>query len=88
MTMQSLRRQFRRSAWLVCLSLALPLTGLAQTDAPPDPNVKATDAPSSGQVPDAVMKKLCELVHEGRYAEAQQLTAGMLLAFPRRSTPY
>jgi hypothetical protein len=28
------------------------------------------------------MKKLSDLVHAGRYAEAQQLTAGLLLAYP------
>jgi len=36
----------------------------------------------TGQAPDDVMKKLSDLVHAGKYAEAQQLTAGLLLAYP------
>src|SRR5271154_6087087 len=36
----------------------------------------------AGQAPDDVMKKLSELVHAGKYAEAQQLTSGLLLAYP------
>jgi hypothetical protein len=28
------------------------------------------------------MKKLSDLVHAGKYTEAQQLTAALLLAFP------
>jgi hypothetical protein len=77
-----MRHQVSRLAWLVCFSLALSITGSAQSKAPADPNAKAADAPTSGQAPDAVMKKLSELVNAGKYAEAQQLTAGMLLAFP------
>jgi hypothetical protein len=82
MTMQCLRRQLRPSAWLVCLSLALPLTGLAQTHEPPDPNAAAAKTAPTGQAPVEVMKKLSDLVHAGKYAEAQQLTAGLLLAYP------
>jgi len=80
--MQSFRQQLSRLTWLVCISLALSVTTLAQSDAPVDSNAKAADAATSGQAPDAVMKKLTELVHAGKYAEAQQLTAGMLLVFP------
>jgi len=37
---------------------------------------------SLGQAPDDVIKKLSDLVHDGKYAEAQQLAAGLLLAYP------
>lgn len=36
----------------------------------------------AGQAPDAATAKISELVHAGRYAEAQQLTAGLLIAYP------
>jgi hypothetical protein len=36
----------------------------------------------AAQAPDDVMKKLSDLVHAGKYSEAQQLTAGLLLAYP------
>jgi hypothetical protein len=36
----------------------------------------------TGQAPDDATRKLTELVHAGKYAEAQQLTAGLLIAYP------
>lgn len=41
----------------------------------------ASPAPE-GQAPNDATKKLTELVHAGKYAEAQQLTAGLLIAYP------
>ncbi|MGB8583121.1 MAG: thioredoxin domain-containing protein [Candidatus Sulfotelmatobacter sp.] len=41
----------------------------------------ATPAPV-GLAPDDATAKLTELVHAGKYAEAQQLTAGLLIAYP------
>ena len=35
-----------------------------------------------GQAPSDIMKKLSDLVHVGKYVEAQQLTSGLLLAYP------
>ena len=80
--MRPFYHQLTQLTCLICISLTLALTGSAQSKAPADPNAKAADAPTSGQAPDAVMKKLSELVNASKYAEAQQLTAGMLLAFP------
>jgi hypothetical protein len=61
----------------VCLSLAQQLN-----NAPADTNsVTANPIPSS-QAPDDVIKKLSDLTHAGKYPEAQQLTAGLLLAYP------
>jgi hypothetical protein len=36
----------------------------------------------SGQAPEQATRKITELVHAGRYAEAQQLTSGLLVAYP------
>jgi hypothetical protein len=41
-----------------------------------------TNPTAANPAPDDVMKKLSELVRAGKYAEAQQLTAALLLAFP------
>ncbi len=71
-----------------CLALTLVLTRLAplhaQTKASGPADVKSTaaNAAPSDLAPDEVMKKLSDLVHAGKYAEAQQLTTGLLLAFP------
>jgi hypothetical protein len=56
----------------------------AQTAESGGADSKSTTANPSvtGQAPDEVMKKLTDLVHAGKYAEAQQLTAGLLLAYP------
>lgn len=36
----------------------------------------------AGQAPDELIKKLSDLVHAGKYMEAEQFTAGLLVAFP------
>jgi hypothetical protein len=82
MIMQSFRQQLRRLTWLVCFSLALPFTGLAQTSAPADTNATAANAAPASRAPDDVMKRLSDLVHAGKYTEAQQLTTGLLAAYP------
>jgi len=82
MIMQSFRHQLRRLIWLVCFSLTLPLTGLAQTSAPTQGNATTANVPPTGQALDDVMKKLSDLVHAGKYTEAQGLTTGLLLAYP------
>ncbi len=80
--MQSSRYHLRRLTWLVCISVALPLAGLAQTSAPADGKATATNTTPVGQAPDEVMKKLSDLVHAGKYAEAQQTVTGLLLLYP------
>jgi len=64
---------------LICLPRLHAQTG---PGAPAGSKATATDAAPAGQAPDDVMKKLSDLVHAGKYAEAQQLTAGLLLAYP------
>jgi hypothetical protein len=56
-------------------------TGSADSNETPANKGSANKTPA-GQAPDEVMKKLSDLVHAGRHAEAQQLTAGLLLAYP------
>jgi hypothetical protein len=64
--------------------VATVLPSLAQVTALAVPNGNAMPATAvpADQAPDSVMKKLSDLVHAGKYAEAQQLTAGLLLAYP------
>jgi len=45
-------------------------------------NVTQANASPSAQAPDDATKKITDLVHAGRYAEAQQLTTGLLVAYP------
>jgi hypothetical protein len=52
------------------------------TNRPPDPNAKAANAQLPGQAPDEMTKKISELVHAGKYGEAQHLTTGVLVAYP------
>lgn len=66
----------------------------APEDQTPDAQAPVAQAPSdaaaapaqtggdAGQAPDAATKKISELVHAGKYADAQQLTTGLLLAYP------
>jgi heme-degrading monooxygenase HmoA len=56
----------------------------AQTQTPPrntgEGSPAATTAPN--QAPDEATRKISELVHAGKFAEAQQLTIGLLVAYP------
>jgi hypothetical protein len=67
--------------FLVVTSL-LPLHAQTATNAPADSNAPATTPTPATQAPDDVTNKITELVHSGKYAEAQQLTTGLLLAYP------
>ena len=49
--------------------------------APSDPTA-APAAPAAGQASDEMTKKITDLVNAGKYAEAQALTAGLLVAYP------
>jgi hypothetical protein len=69
---------------LRCLFPALLLSfssrSLLYAQAPDNPPVQTS--PGTGQAPEEVMKRLAELVHSGKFAEAQQLTTGLLMAYP------
>jgi hypothetical protein len=75
----------------IILGLLLTLIAPARTLAQGNSGVASasTDAPQAAgnpasikRAPDDVIQKLSELVHAGRYAEAQRVTAGLLLSYP------
>ena len=67
---------------LLLALICLPPLRAQTTTAPADSNATAASPASSGQAPDDVTNKITELVHDGKYAEAQGLTTGLLLAYP------
>src|SRR5579863_6879042 len=75
----------KKRSMFFSLGLTLVLTvvtpGRAQT-APADANGTVTDPLPAGQAPDEATRKITELVHAGNYSEAQQLTIGLLVAYP------
>jgi hypothetical protein len=66
---------------LICLSLLTPSL-FGQTNTAADTNSVAASPVPVSQASDDVVKKLSNLVHDGKYAEAQQLASGLLLAYP------
>jgi hypothetical protein len=60
----------------------MPESGLPAN--PPSTNnaAPAVSATPSGQAPEEMTRKISELVHAGKYTEAQQLTNGLLIAYP------
>jgi hypothetical protein len=69
---------------LFICGLFLVLGGLASLraqTAPGDSNA-APSTPGAAQAPDDVTKKITNLVNAGQYTEAQQLTTGLLVAYP------
>lgn len=63
---------------LICIS---PVHAQEVTNAPADTNATAATPASAAQAPDDVTNKITDLVHAGKYAEAQGLTTGLLLAY-------
>jgi hypothetical protein len=68
--------------WLLTLMIFPALRAQTATEAPADSNATAAKAAPSAQAPADATKKITELVHAGKYAEAQQLTTGLLILFP------
>jgi hypothetical protein len=64
------------------LGLCLSLACLASLHAQMAANANAANPASAGQAPEGVTDKITALVHAGKYAEAQQLTTGLLVAYP------
>jgi len=62
-------------AVVLALFCHLPLHAQSAANAP-------VDTASAAQAPDEVTTKITALVNAGKYAEAQQLTTGLLLAYP------
>ena len=82
--MLKLRKPFTLSCAVVVAIVATAFPSLAQVSNPPvaDTNAAAASQNPHGQAPDDATKKITELVHAGKYAEAQQLTTGLLIAYP------
>jgi hypothetical protein len=78
----------RKLSRLIALGLSLSIIFLpslqAQTaaGATAGPKAQAASPTPSGHAPDEMTKKIADLVHAGRYPEAQQLTTGLLAAYP------
>ncbi len=67
--------------FLLALISLPPLHAQTTTNAPAA-EANATSVPTT-QAPDDVTNKITDLVHDGKYAEAQQLTTGLLVAYPK-----
>lgn len=67
--------------FLLVLIVLPPLYAQTEANAPADAK-SAADAAPSEQAPDAMTNKITNLVHAGKYVEAQQLTTGLLVAYP------
>jgi Protein of unknown function (DUF2846) len=59
-----------------------PLHAQTAGSAPAASNASAGNTTPAGQAPDEVMKKLSDLVHAGKYAEAQQSVTALLILYP------
>lgn len=69
-------------ARLILPFLVLPISAQTATNVQANTSQAAASPSSANQAPDEMTKKLTELVHAGKYEEAQQLTAGLLIAYP------
>jgi len=67
--------------FLVFTNLA-PLHAQGGITTPAATNGPTATQASGTQAPDDMTKKISDLVHAGKYAEAQQLTTGLLVAYP------
>jgi hypothetical protein len=77
----------RNNSKSLILAFFLAFLAVPILHAQPAPGVHASStaaaqSPLAGQAPDELLKKLSDLVHAGKYVEAEQFTAGLLVAFP------
>ena len=68
--------------FVLALIAAPRLHAQTAASAPADTKPTAVNPALAGHAPDDVMKKLSDLVHAGKYAEARGLTTGLLLIYP------
>lgn len=66
---------------LVLASVCL-LSAQQPSTSPAAPNTEAATPAPAAHAPDEVTNKITGLVHDGKYAEAQQLTTALLVAYP------
>ena len=67
---------------LVLVLSVLPGHAQEGTNVRADHNAAVATSAPDGRAPEQATKKLTELVHARKYAEAQQLTSGLLIAYP------
>src|ERR1700686_3702493 len=67
---------------LLALAFSTPVRAQTGSETQGKANTAASNPEPAGQAPGEVMKKLSDLVHAGKYAEAQRLTTGLLAAYP------
>ena len=79
--MGQLSKSFGLGLYLVLILLS-PLPAQTAASAPVETGAATATPTPAGHAPDDATKKLTELVHAGKYAEAQELTAGLLIAYP------
>jgi hypothetical protein len=68
-------------SFILGLSLALVFTSPLHAQTPSNAPAE-NSAPVATQAPDDMTRKITDLVHAGKYLEAQQLTTGLLVAYP------
>jgi hypothetical protein len=78
--MRKLSTSFILGLGLVIMCLP-PVHAQTTASTPTAANPTSANTTPNGQAPDEVTKKIADLVHAGKYAEAQQLTAGLLAAY-------
>jgi len=79
--MAKMPRLLLLASFLALFPLA-PLQAQTPGNDATDSNATAAAPATSAQAPDEMTKKITELVHAGKYAEAQKLTEGLLIAYP------
>jgi hypothetical protein len=79
--MAKLPRLLVLASFLVLIPLS-HLRAQTSTTAPANGSAAAAPSPPSAQAPDEMTRKISELVLAGKYAEAQKLTEGLLIAYP------
>jgi hypothetical protein len=67
---------------VLSLSCLPPVCAQTPTNAPTNNSAIEASRTAPVQAPDEVTNKITDLVHAGKYVEAQQLTTGLLLAYP------
>jgi hypothetical protein len=68
--------------FFLALLLLPPLHSQTSTSVAADAHPATSNTAPSGQAPNEATRKITELVHAGKYVEAQQLTTGLLVAYP------
>jgi hypothetical protein len=72
----------RIQLWTLGLLCTLAVSVIHAQTTPSGSSATTTAPAMTAQAPDEMTTKITDLVHAGKYKEAQQLTAGLLIAYP------